>query len=438
MPLPEPGGMVTGLVSRNDGSDRGPRAAGALALAALVVLSTAAVAAPATAQSDTVTLTVSVVLERTGEPLSEVTVVASWEGDTVRRTTAGNGKAFVDVPAGEKVTLDIDHPDYVRNFPINVTRTSDGDVTLDVAQKAELTVLAQDSEGSSVAGASVTLIKDRRVVATGRTDAEGRYVSGPIERGEYSLRVAKAGFYTRTLTTTPGGPLTKQVELESGTVQYEFRVRDDHFDPPQAIPQATVQVGSYATLRTPDNGRVSVGLPVNTVQRVRVTKSGYGSTTTRVEVGESGGQVTLTTQRERNLTAAVGSSRVVVGERVTVRVVNAYDEPAADVAVLRDGTVVGRTDADGELAVELPERGDHEIRARAGPVTSAPIVVEGVVPAGSETPTPTPTPTPTDTPSATTEDDSDALAPGFGPGAALSALAVLAAVLLARRRHSRR
>ncbi|MFB6156496.1 MAG: carboxypeptidase regulatory-like domain-containing protein [Haloferacaceae archaeon] len=428
--------MATRPVPTADGAS-GRTGAGALALAALVVVSAAAVAAPAAAQSDTVTLTVSVVVERTGESVAEATIVASWDGGSTRGTTAGNGKAFLDVPAGQKVTLDVEHPDYVRNFPYNVTRTSDGEVTLDVAQRARLTIVAEDGEGAPVEGATVRLTSGARVVDVGRTDAEGRFRSRDIERGEYDVRVAKPGFYTRTLTADPGGPLTKRVTLESGTVQYEFRVRDDHFDPPRPVANATVRVGSLATLRTLDDGRASVGIPVNTVQRVRVSKPGYDPAAKRVTVGESGGRVTLLVQRSRNLTVSADARRVVAGERVTVRVRNAYGEPAADVAVLRNGSVVARTDGDGTAAVPIEERGSYEIRARAGPVTSAPVVVEGVVPAGTATATPTPTATPAPTPTAS-EEGSGALAPGFGPPTALLALAVLVVAALARRRQSRR
>ena len=92
-------------------------------LVVLVVASLLLPASTAVAQ-ETVTLTVSVT-NQSGDAVGDATLNATWDGGSTERTTAGNGKAFVDVPAGTEVEITIDHPDYVRNRPVTVTANSD-------------------------------------------------------------------------------------------------------------------------------------------------------------------------------------------------------------------------------------------------------------------------------------------------------------------------
>ncbi|MFB6280762.1 MAG: carboxypeptidase regulatory-like domain-containing protein [Haloferacaceae archaeon] len=407
----------------------------ALAPVALVVLATLGMAVgavgPAAGQTDTVTLTVSVETPD-GEPVSNATVEASWDGGSDRKTTAGNGKVFMDVPSGETVTFTVGHPDYVRNRPFRATRSSDGDVSITVAPRASLTVVATTDDGDAVRDAAVTVSRLGRTVAEGRTDGNGRYATGDIEAREYDVTVAKPGYFTRQLTVDLGGAETRRITLEAGTVEYTFRVRDGHFDPPRPVENATVEVGSVGSVRTLAGGRASIGVPVNTVQQVRVTKPGYETVTREVRVGESRGNVTVTTRRSANVSLSAGNRQVVVGERVTVTVRNAYGEPIEGATVLLDGSSVGTTDASGQLSVPIEERGAHELRARRNALTSPPVTVEGVVPAGTETATPARTPTPTEEgPLGIAR----GVAPGFGPGAAIAALALAAGWAVARRRR---
>lgn len=398
-----------------------------VALAALGM--TVPAVGPVAGQSDTVTVTV-VVEDLDGDPVTNAIVRASWDGGSTQKTTAGNGRVFVDVPSGETVTYTIEHPDYVRNRPFRASRTSDGEVTIPVAPAASLTVVAVDGDGDRVEGATVSVERKGRTVAEGTTDANGRYATATIEARTYEVAVSKPGYFTRRLTEDLGGPVTRQLTLETGTVEYTVRVRDDHFDSPRPVENATVRVGSVGTVRTLADGRASLGVPVNTVQEVEVTKPGYETVTQRVRIGESRDEVTLTTSRSANVSLVAGNRQIVVGERVTVTVRNAYGEPIEGATVLLDGSSVGETGSDGTLAVRIEERGEHELRARRNALTSRPVTVEGVVPAGTDTATPTPTPT------ATTDDDgSFGSAPGFGAGAALAALALVAGGLLARRRR---
>lgn len=389
---------------------------------------TVAAVGPVAGQGDTVTLTVTVAT-RAGDPVANATVTASWDGGSTRRTTAGNGKAFLDVPAGETVTFAVDHPDYVRNRPFTATRSDDGEVTIPVSPTARFSVVAVDDAGDRIEGVTVAVVSKGRTVAHGQTGADGRYATREIEAGSYEISLTKPGYFTRRLTEDLGGPVTRQLTLRTGTVEYRFTVRDDHFDPPRPVANATVEVGSIGSVRTLADGQGSIGVPVNTAQAVRVTKSGYRTVTRRVRIGESPANVTLATRRSANVSLAATSRRVVVGERVTVEATDAYGDPLEGVTVLLDGSSVGTTGPDGTLAVTIEERGSHELRARHNALTSAPVTVEGVVPAGTGTATGTPT---------ATDDDGTAsgLAPGFGALPALVALALLVVVgSVARRRR---
>ncbi|MFB6079493.1 MAG: carboxypeptidase regulatory-like domain-containing protein [Haloferacaceae archaeon] len=407
------------------GEERGRAvvAGAVVVIAALGLMATAA--GPVVAQSDTITLTVSVV-DQDGDPVPNATVTASWDGGSTHRTTAANGKVFLDVPAGETVTFAVDHPDYVRNRPFRATRTDAGTVTIPVARTAGFTVAAADDAGDPIEGATVSVARKGRVVARGHTDADGRYSTGAIEVGTYDISVTKPDYLTRRLTEDLGGAVTRRLTLETGSVEYRVRVRDDHFDPPRPIANATVQVGSLGSVRTLSDGQGSIGVPVNTVQTVEVTKPGYRTVTQRVQVGESPGNVTIATRRSANVSVVATNRRVVVGERVTVEVRDAYGDPVEGATVLMDGSSVGTTGADGRFAVPVEERGSHELRGRVNALTSDPVTVEGVVPADGETPTTTAT--------ATDDGTASGLAPGFGVGAAVAALALIALAGLVGRR----
>lgn len=426
--------MVLGGI-RGERDDERPRGRGLIPVAVVVLATlgmTVAAVGPAAGQSDTVTLTVTVE-DLNGDPVGSATVEATWDGGSDRKTTAGNGKVFVDVPAEETVTFTVEHPNYVRNRPFRISTTSDdADVTIPVAPKASVTVVAVNDAGESIEGATVSVVRKGRTVAEGRTGPDGRYSTGDIEAREYEVTVSKPGYFTRRLTEDLNVAVTRQVTLRTGTVEYTFFVRDDHFDSPRPVENATVQVGSVGSVRTLPGGRASIGVPVNTVQEVRVTKPGYDTVTRRVRVGESRENVTIATRRSANVTVSAASRRVVVGEPATVSVRNAYGEPIEGATVLLDGSEVGTTGPDGTLAVRIEERGEHEVRARRNALTSAPVIVEGVVAAGTPTTTPTPTPEEEEGPFGIAR----GVAPGFGTGAAIVALALVVAVgVLARRRR---
>jgi hypothetical protein len=392
---------------------------------------TMAAAAPAAAQEDdVVTLTVAVETG-TGAALPDATIAATWDGGSAEATTASNGKAFVDVPAGARVELDASHPDYVRNFPLVVENATERDVTVAVAPRASLAVTAEGDDGP-LADASVVLRRDGRIVTNGRTDDDGRFETGSVEAGDYDLAVVKAGYYRNATDVTVEGEARRTVALESGAVTYTVAVVDPHFDPAEPVPEATVAVDGVGSVQTLRDGETTARLPVNAELDVTVSKAGYVETSRTLSVGETAGNVTVDLSRTPSLSVSPVNERVVAGESVVVEVTNAYDEPVAGATVLRNDEAVGQTDEDGEVAVTIPDAGEYELGARQGDVRADAVTVTGVR-AATDTPTPTETETATATPTGTaTDSPSSGFAPGFSPLAAL--VAAVAFALLVRRR----
>jgi flagellar hook assembly protein FlgD len=398
----------------------------------LVVSLLAAPVGPATAQSgdDTTTVTVTVQTDdRT--PVTAATVTASWEGGETSGDTAGNGKVFLDVPAGTTVAFAVDHPDFTRNFPLRRTVDADTDeVTVEVAPAVTFTYRVSDAEDEPVTDAAVTVLDDQgREVAADETDADGEFVTPQLEAGSYEVTMRKPGFRTVERTEDTSVGVTRQIEMTRGDVVLRVDVRDPRAD--VDVPGATVRV-SGSTAETNADGRASLSIPVNTEVRVQVSREGYGDASRSVAVEESARTVEVGLARLPNLTVETVNRRVVVGESTVVRVTDAYGDPAANVTVLYDGEAVGTTGADGEVTVAVESAGEHEIGARRDRVTANTVTVEGVD-EGDAT-----TGTATSTAAVRTPGPSSGLAPGFGVGASLAALALLGLGYAVRSVSSRR
>ena len=134
----------------------------AIGMAAVVAVGTVGAAA------DDVALTVKVV-DRTGEPISGADITASYEGGSTTGRTSSNGQDFLDVPEGANVTIEIDHPAYVRNEPYVVRNATEREVTVEVAPRASVVVRAETEEGDAVENAFVTVRRGGSIVASGRT-----------------------------------------------------------------------------------------------------------------------------------------------------------------------------------------------------------------------------------------------------------------------------
>lgn len=343
----------------------------------LVVLVVASLLLPASAVAqDTATLTVSVT-NQAGDPVGDATLTASWDGGSTVRTTAGNGKAFVDVPADTTVTVSVDHPDYVRNRPVTVTAGEDRDVSVPVHRKSSLALAVEDSEGA-VADASVTAEKDGFVVADGATDADGAFEADAIEAGSYEVEVVKRGYYRKTVTVDVENETTQSIGVEQGSVELSVNVTDDHYGSARPVPGVTVQVGSVGSVTTLDDGGTSTRVPVNSELSIAASKDGYLNASTQVSVDESALAVNLTTNRVPRLDLAATNERVVAGERVVLAVTDAYGDPAEDMSILLDGEQVGETDADGRYAAEIPDAGNHTLHAEDGSLASDEVTVRAI------------------------------------------------------------
>lgn len=356
-----------------------------LLLVAVVLTSLIAGAAPAAGQ-ETATLTVSVVSE-SGDPVGGATIDATWDGGETSATTAGNGKAFVDVPNGADVKLDVESDDYIRNTPRLITDASQQDVEVTVAPKGTLTVETADPDGA-VANARVDLIRSGEIIAEGRTNESGALVFPVIEQGEYVLRTVKSGYYRNASRITVDAESNESVDMRRGRVNVEFQAVDGHFSPPETLNDAKIAIDQIGTQRTA-GGAVTFTVPVNTRYQVTASKDGYASNETSIYVGTKSDLKTLLIERERNLTVEASNERVVVGERVQVRVTNAYDEPVGGAALLVDGEQVAQTGDDGTARVPIESEDDHAITAQFEGVESSAVTVEGVAVHDSSTQTAT-------------------------------------------------
>lgn len=394
--------------------------AAVLAFLVLVSLAQPAIAA------DT-TLTVSVV-DESGSAIADAELTAEWSGGSTTATTASNGKAFVDVPEGENVTLSVVHDDYVRNHPVEIVDAEGGDVEVTVYPKAQATATVSDANGP-VADAEVRFVKDDRLAASGTTADDGTFSTGVVEAGEYTLRVEKPGYYIVRNTVTVENETTEKVTIERGSIVVDFNVTDDHFDPPQPVAQATVTVEGVGSVKTLEDGQNSMRLPVNTRFSVTVEKAGYENATGTFGVAEEVRLANFSMQRTPSLTLETVSNRVVAGERVRLEVSDEYGAPVAGAKIRLDSEKIGETDDDGVYLATVESGGEHEIHASKGRLESNSVTVEAI---GGDDPTATHEPTESDTADSTPTAEPDSGMPGFEFAVGLVGVA-LGALLFARR-----
>ena len=395
-------------------------------LCALLVALSGVAAGPAAAQEDLVTLTVTVETP-SGDPVRGATLTATWDDDSISRTTAANGKAFVDVPDGADVEIAVDHDDYVRNFPLVIEDAETDDVSMTVYEKSTVRVVVSDDEGR-VSDAEVTLRKNGHEVARDPTDGEGVFTSGTIEAGEYTVTVGKAGYFVERAELDVEGDTESTMTIERGTVTLEVNVTDDHFSPAKPVGGANVDVGGSGSVTTQPGGIGRISVPVNAWASLRVTKEGYETTENQVYVREDDKRVDLTIQRTPSISVELLSERVVAGESVSLAVTDEYGDPVGNATVRLDGESVAETDSNGEAVIRVESRGNHTVTVESGSL-EATAYVQGVGEGGTSA-------------SATTGGDGDttsgdtetaAQTPGFGVGVALLAVVLLVVVGLGRR-----
>ncbi|UIO98591.1 carboxypeptidase-like regulatory domain-containing protein [Halobaculum sp. CBA1158] len=401
-----------------------------------------ATAPPAATQEATVTITVAVETAA-GDPVDDAEITAAWDDGTDTASTASNGRAFLDVPAGARVELGVDHPDYVLNAPVVIGNATEREVGVTVRERARLTVSVEDDSAEPVADARVLLRQDGEIVVDARTDADGTYTTGVIEQREYGLTVVKEGYYRSRTDVTVGADTTATVGVERGSVTLSFSVTDDRFDPPRGVADARIDLETAGTFTTLGNGEATAQVPVNAELDVDVTKEGYETVSRTVDVGESPRAVNLTIGRTPRLNLTAVNDRVVAGERTVVRVVDAYGDPVAGATVRVDGEAVGTTGDDGSLTVRFDAEGNHTVVAETDELTAEAVTVEVVSErtALPSTASPTATATATEPPDAATatpEPDAGISIPGFTPITAALAMVTLGALAAVRIGRSRR
>ena len=396
----------------------------------VLVSSLGGVPAAAADQSADATLTVSVVTE-SGAGIGDATVNATWDDGQTVVQTAGNGKAFIDVPEGADVSLSVESDEYIRNLPRVVEDASTREVTVEVAPKGKLTVAVNDQQGS-VEDARVRVQTNQGTVVTGRTSADGTFTTPDIEQGEYVVELFKAGYYRNLTRQTVGESTLLDMSMRRGTTNVQFEVVDDNFSPPQTVPEARVEITDIGTQRL-TAGTVTFTLPVNTRYTVTARQDGYQSNETTIFVRESGEARTLVINREPRLDLSVASGRVVVGETVQVTVRSAYDERVEGVTIEVNGESVATTGPDGTAEVPVESAGEVTIVASANGLTSNETVIQGIATATESEGTDEPTATAADDGLSSDDLPIDVDQPGFTPVAAVVAL--LAVALLARRRR---
>ena len=398
---------------------------------AVAILLLAVASSPAAAAD--VTLTVSVETEA-GEAVGDATLTATWTDGSATAETAANGKAYLDVPSGETVEIAVDHPDYVRNSPIEIEDASARDVSMSVHPIGEALLSVSDQEGP-VEDATVRLVQDGTTVVDAQT-ADGSVDTGEIEAGEYELVVQKAGYYTltRAIEVPAGETVEREVEIERGSVTLQVNVTDPYFDPSRALEGVTADVEGSGMVTTQADGTQKLSVPVNTELTVSVTKPGYETVDRTIETDESATTLDVSLRRADDLEVTLHTTEVVVGQPAFLTVTDEYDDPVENATVLLDGTSVTETDADGWAKVPIDDVGVHELQVEDGTVTSNVSTIRGVSVEGTsdeETPV---VESPTETtvgPTGTTETG----LPGFGPLVALVGVVLAAAIGLVGRRR---
>jgi hypothetical protein len=379
----------------------------------------------AAAQQEQVTLSVTV-LDQSGDPVGGVPLSATWDdgsGGPVNETTRSNGQALIDVPSGADVSIEVNDEEYVRNSPYTVEDASGQDINVSVSQSATATITVNNTAGESVENARVLLYRGGEFVTDQRTNAQGVVTTPDVEEGDYDLYIRKSGYYYNQTDVTVTGESELSRTIEEGSVTVTFNVTDDHFQPPQGIQNASIEIPAIGTVQTLSNGQATVSIPVNSQHDIDVTKSEYDTTEQTINIRESPTTVNVSINRTPELNIAA-VNETVIDQSVELEVTDEYGEPVANATVTQDGESVGTTDADGELSVRPQSAGVVNYTVdNAG--TTATIAIEVFDPDATDAPGMTTTADATET--------SSGSGPGFTPATVVAALALLS--LLAYRRR---
>lgn len=325
------------------------------------------------AQDVTLTFTVTTAA---GDPVSGADLTVSWDGGSEVVTTRSNGQALVDVPEGADVTVEVDHPGYVRNAPYTLSDATEEEVEVTVYQRSSVSLTVTDEDGP-VEEVRVVLRKAGAVVEVLSTDASGEVESSVIEAGEYTVNLFEPGYFQQVIALTVQGDTSEEVNIERGSVSVEFRVFDANFDPPRPVADANIE-GADFNVATGSDGRREVSLPVNTDLTVTVEKDGYDTVERTIAVREQPLEVEIDTRKQDVVNLELSNQRVVVGESVQATVTDQYGEPLPGATVYLDGEPVGEPDTEGDLRVTIESGGEHTLFAQTDQLTSERLTVTGI------------------------------------------------------------
>lgn len=395
----------------------------------------------ATAAQDLGTVEV-VVVDRSGDGIRNVQVTASWPDGEDTVSTAADGRALLDVPVNTTIEFSVEHPDgeYVRNHQPVVAFGVTGDrVTIEMAEPGDVELEVVDTNGDPVEDVRLDLFHqgDDREVANATTDGDGTATITDIEQRAYNVTTLRSGYNTvETNFTLDRSRKSESLEIESNRVQVSFFVTDNHFDPPEPLEGAVVDIAEFSPLPpTFADGTQDQNLPVNDEYQITVDKEGYDPAETTLELGEEAARVNVSLRRSPEININQLQDAVVVDQQTLVTVTNAYGEPVTGASVSLNGDSVGTTDDKGQIFFNVTSVGENTLDASYDGL-SASGTIEGVDP-NPEPPEPDDGDDGNNTENGDdtgNEDDEDALGPGFGLGAAIAGVVALTALLARRRR----
>lgn len=322
----------------------------------------------AVAQQEFVSIEV-VVVDRSGDPLDDIEVVAEWEGGSDSDATVGTGQALFDVPADADVEFTVNDSDgeFVRNDQ-PVTRTAseiDGSLTIEMASRGQIEISVVDSDDQPINDARVRLYQTpNNVIAEESTGEDGTTVISGIEQRNYTVDVLRPEYLAaeRTINVNESS-VTGSVELERSRVNVEFAVLDDYFNESRPLEGARISIGEDRTITTEENGRTEDILHVNTEYDISVSLDGYLDTSETLSVGEEDESLTLTTRRVPSISINQLQDAIVVGQPTQVTITNSYGDPVEGATVDLNDEEVGETNAQGQIVFNITQAGNNTIDA---------------------------------------------------------------------------
>lgn len=407
----------------------------ATALVVLMMLCIGVLVAGGALATDQTTLTISVT-DQNGNAIGGAEVTAEWDDGDASAVTASNGQALIDVPADADVSVHVEHDTYVQNVAKAVDDPS-GSVTIQMALPgtAEITVLDQDSQDPvedvdlRIEHTSVGEHDDGALVDVITTGPNGIAEISGIEQREYAVDTSKPGYLVvDTEIQLDSSSISETIEIESSRVDIEFRVRDNHFSPPQPLADAQIQVDGSSAGTTTSDGTQVTRLDVNDNYEISISKDGYDSITETTRIGEESETIDFSIRRTPEINLDPLQTAVVVGQPTQVTITDAYGDPVDQAAVTLNGESVGATDPQGMLRFDITQGGENTIEAESRGLRDS-VTIQAYDPDA-----PAETDGSADDAGGEESDDgdTDSFGPGFGVGAAIAAIAGLAVAMKRR------